>query len=133
MKLLDVPLADTIGTLLAHAQDGELDGKTVRVKKGTLLSAEDIAVLQARGHASITVARLDAEDVHEDEAALCLARAVCGPNVRVDQPFTGRANLFAQKAGLFLPNADLVDRINRCDPSMTLATLPPYTAVETSD
>nr|WP_306267489.1 molybdopterin-binding/glycosyltransferase family 2 protein [Pararhizobium sp. IMCC3301] len=130
MKLLDLPPADATGTLLAHSQDGELDGKKVRLKKGTLLSAQDIAALQARGHASITVAQLDAQDVHEDEAALRLARAVCGPHMRVDQPFTGRANLFAQKAGLFLADADLVDRINRCDPSMTLATLPPYTAVE---
>lgn len=130
MKLLDLPPAEATGTLLAHAQNGKLDGKPVRLKKGTLLSAAEIAALQAGGHASITVARLDAGDVHEDEAALRLARAVCGLNVRVEAPFTGRANLFAQKAGLFLPDADLVDRINRCDPSMTLATLPPHTAVE---
>lgn len=130
MRLLDLPLSEAFGTLLAHAQDGLVDGNPVRLKKGTLLSLEDIGALEAKKHTSVTVAKLDVGDVHEDEAAYTLAMAVCGNNVRVAAPFTGRANLFAQKAGLFVPDTSLVNQINSCDPSLTLATLPSHTAVE---
>lgn len=130
MKLIDLPLSDALGTLLAHSMDGVLHGKPVRLKKGTLLTAEDIGALLAQNHVSVTVAKLDADDVHEDEAAHALAKAVCGSHLRVDAPFTGRANLFAQKAGLFVPDVELINQINGCDPSLTIATLPPHTAVE---
>jgi len=130
LKLIDLSPSDALGTLLAHSMEGELNGKPVRLKKGSLLTEADIGALIARNHVSVTVAKLDADDVHEDEAAHALAKAVCGDHVRVDMPFTGRANLFATKAGLFVPNVELVNQINSLDPSLTVATLPLYTAVE---
>ncbi len=130
MKLLDLPLAQAVGCLLAHSQRGVVNGKLVRLKKGTLLGAGEIDALRTMNLHTVTVARLDAGDVHEDDAAHILAKAVCGSHVRVDAPFTGRANLYAHSDGLFIPDADLVNQINACDPSVTLATLPAYAPVE---
>lgn len=131
MELVDLPIHEASGTYLAHAQNGLVDGAPVRIKKGTLLDVSKIRSLAANGHSSLTVARLEPDDVHEDEAALRLAKSICGDQVRVERPFTGRANLFAEKAGLFKPDAKLIDQINRVDPSITVATLPHYSPVET--
>lgn len=130
MELIDLPTPQAVGTYLAHAQNGLVDGVPTRIRKGTLLDAAQVAALVANGHASLTVARLSSGDVHEDEAAVQLARAICGDYVRVDKPFTGRANLFAEKAGLFLPNPTLIHQINSVDPSITVATLPAFSPVE---
>lgn len=130
MKLLDLPLAQALGCLLAHSQRGVVSGKLMRLKKGTLLGADEIDALRAMNLDTVTVARLDSGDVHEDAAAHALAQAVCGSHVRVDAPFTGRANLYAQSDGLFIPDIDVVNQINACDPSVTLATLPAYAPVE---
>ena len=49
--------------------------------------------------------------------------------MRVEPPFTGRANLFATRAGVLIVTADAVDRINAVDETITLATLPRYKPV----
>jgi hypothetical protein len=69
MKFGAVPLADAIGAILAHGvkhNDGVF-------KKGRVLSSEDVAALGRAGIARVTVARLEANDVPEDEAARLLA------------------------------------------------------------
>ena len=63
---------------------------------------------RARGGRSvgeIIAARLDPGDVGEDEAARRLAGALAGPNLRAEGAFTGRVNLFAEKAGLVVVDA----------------------------
>jgi molybdenum cofactor cytidylyltransferase len=49
--------------------------------------------------------------------------------VRVEKPFTGRSNLFAQRAGLLVVDGDGVDRVNAVDETLTVATLAPWKAV----
>ena len=85
----------------------------------------------ARGSTTVTVARLDNDDVHEDEAAFRLAQAMAGAGVSVEKPFTGRSNLHATAAGVLVVNRATVDRLNRIDPSITVATLPEFASVET--
>ena len=48
------------------------------------------------------VARLEPDDVSEDVAAAGIAEAIAGDGVHVDRAFTGRANLFAQGAGVLV-------------------------------
>src|SRR5581483_4365372 len=43
--------------------------------------------------------------------------------------FTGRANLFAQTAGVLVVDKEAIDRLNRVDEAITLATLPAYKPV----
>ena len=49
--------------------------------------------------------------------------------VHVDRAFTGRANLFAQSAGVLVVDKDAVDRLNRVDEAITFATLSAYKPV----
>ncbi|MBB3951361.1 NTP transferase domain-containing protein [Aureimonas jatrophae] len=126
MKFGTWPLDEAEGTLLAHAvrlPDG-------RLPKGRKLTTDDIERLRAGGQRDVIAARLDAGDIGEDEAAGWIASALAGTDVLAETPATGRSNLFAQKAGLFLPQRSVVDDLNRIDPAITLATLPEHASVE---
>lgn len=126
MKFGPVPVASALGAVAAHTVAAE--GRTIR--KGTVLDAHDVDALAKAGLAEIVVARLEPDDVAEDEAARRLAAAVAGSQVRADAPFTGRVNLFAERAGVLRLDADAVRGINAVDEAMTLATLAPFAAVE---
>ena len=99
------------------------------LRKGTVVGDAEIAALQAAGVTSITVARLESGDVSEDLAAAELAAAIAGPGVRVDRAFTGRANLFAESAGIVVVDQNGIDRFNEVDEDITLATLAPFAPV----
>ena len=125
MKFGRFSLADAAGIVLAHGL--RVGGRTFR--KGRVLSAADLALLEREGIDSVTGARIDATDVAEDTAALAAARALAGPGARVGAPFTGRCNVFASADGLFLARAPDVDRFNAADEALTVATLPAPRAV----
>jgi len=99
------------------------------LKKGTLVGDGEIAALRAAGIPSITVARLEPGDVSEDAAAADIAAAVAGEGVHVDRAFTGRANLFAESAGVLVADQGGIDRLNEVDPDITLATLEAFAPV----
>ena len=120
-----LPLEECQGAILAHA----VRAGDQLFRKGRYLSSDDLAALAAHGHQQIVVARLEPGDVGEDRAAADLAMAVAGAHIRVDPPFTGRANLFAETSGLLCLDEDLIDAINEIDESMTLATLANYQPV----
>jgi len=103
------------------------------IKKGTRLSADDIAALRGEGHQQIIAAVIEPGDIGEDEAAEKLALALAGPHLRRDRPNTGRNNLFATCAGLFRVNKAAVDHLNARDEAITFATLPDYRAVEAGE
>lgn len=126
MKFGAVPVAEAMGGVVAHAvRSGGLV-----LKKGTVIGAAEIAALRAAGIATVTVAMIENGDIGEDEAAARIATAVAGSGVRVDPAFTGRANLFADVAGVLVVERDGIDAINRIDEAITLATLPAFAAVE---
>jgi molybdenum cofactor cytidylyltransferase len=125
LKFGPVAISDAIGGIVAHAI--RRPGLTLR--KGNRLGEAELALLRDAGVDSVTIAQLEPGDVGEDEAALRLAKEIAGDHVRVDPPFTGRANLFSEAAGILLANADAVDRINARDERITLATLPPMRRV----
>jgi molybdenum cofactor cytidylyltransferase len=99
------------------------------LRKGTVVGDAEIAALKAAGILSITVARIEPGDVSEDEAAAGLAAAIAGEGVRVDRAFTGRANLFAETAGVVVVDEAAIDRFNEVDPDITLATLEAFAPV----
>ena len=121
-----MPVADAEGLILAHSV--RLPGRAF--KKGHVLSADDIAVLLAAKIESVSGARLEADDVGEDEAAETVARALCGPGLALGAAFTGRCNVFAEGHGLAVIDDARVDRLNLLDEAMTLGTVAPYALVE---
>ncbi len=126
MKFGPVPLDEAIGGIAAHSVR---EGEAV-VKKGTVVGPAEVAALRAAGIDRIVVARLEPGDVPEDEAARRLGAAAAGPGVRVERPFTGRSNLFAEHAGVLVVDAEAIGRVNAVDESLTVATLPAWRAVE---
>ncbi len=131
MKFGPTPVAEAEGAILAHATNLP----TSRFKKGRLLSKEDVDALTSAGIESVIVARLEADDVHEDAAAQRIADVLSGAaetlsNMKTGAPFTGRVNISSDTAGVFRVDAGLVNALNRIDPAITLATLPDYAAVE---
>lgn len=126
MKFGPVPLAEAEGAIAAHS----VRHASGVVKKGTRLNAEIVARLAAAGVTEVVAARLEPGDVHEDEAARRVASLLKGAKVRVDAAGTGRCNLYAEEAGLFLVDRAAIDRLNRLDPGLTVATLPEFAPVE---
>jgi molybdenum cofactor cytidylyltransferase len=113
------------GAILAHGL--KLPG--IAYRKGRVISAADVAALRAAGIGEIVAARLEADDVPENEAAQALAKALAGDGVEVAAPFTGRCNLFARAPGLARVDAGLVAAINAVDEAITLATLDDFAPV----
>jgi len=125
MKFGPVPVKEAVGAIAAHSvRAGEAS-----VEKGRMVTAEDAERLARAGVAEIVAVRLGTDDVGEDEAALRLAERIAGPHARVDRPFTGRANLFAEKAGVLVVDRSAIDGINAIDEAITVATLAAHKAV----
>ena len=99
------------------------------LKKGTLIGAKEVAALDARRRQGDRGGAGRAGDVSEDHAAADIAAAVAGAGIRVDRAFTGRCNLFAESAGVLVVDKDAIDRLNRIDEAVTLATLTAYKPV----
>ena len=125
MRFGPVPVADAEGCLSAHAV--RADGVTL--KKGQVIERRHIEALQAKGVASLVAVRLELGDIGEDEAAARIAAQVGGANVRAEEAFTGRANIFATHAGVLLLDEPAIEALNSVDEAITLATLPPFRAV----
>ena len=125
MKFGAVKPKDALGATAVHSiREGALV-----LRKGTLIGAAEVKALEAAGVKEIVVARLEPGDVSEDVAAAEIAAAVAGEGVRIDRAFTGRCNLFAEKAGVLVVAKDAIDSLNRIDEAVTLATLPAFKPV----
>src|SRR5438132_4080715 len=125
MKFGPVPPAEAEGSTAVHSiRKGNLV-----LKKGTMIGPAEVAALEAAGISELVTAGLEPGDVPEDVAAAEIAAAVAGQGVRVDRAFTGRANLFAEAAGVLVVEKDAIDRLNQVDESITFATLPAYKPV----
>jgi molybdenum cofactor cytidylyltransferase len=125
VKFGSVPLAMSEGAIVAHA----IRSNGLVLRKGDIVRADHIVALRGAGVSDIVVARLEPGDVGENEAARRLALSLAGDNLQLEAPFTGRCNLMATCAGVFLPDSAGIDRINRVDESITVATLRPFARV----
>jgi molybdenum cofactor cytidylyltransferase len=129
VKFGPVPVAEAVGAIVAHT----IRGGALILRKGQVVTREHQAALTSAGFEAIIAARLEADDVGEDEAARRLAGALAGPHIRLERAFTGRVNLFAEVAGLAVIEAAAIDRLNEADEAITAATLAPYHPVAAGD
>jgi molybdenum cofactor cytidylyltransferase len=125
MKFGPASPADAIGGVTVHT----LRQGSLVLKKGTTIGPAEVEALTRAGVQEIVVVRLEDGDVSEDVAAASIAKAVAGAGVNVERAFTGRANLFAAKAGVLVVDRAAVDRINGVDEAITFATLAAYKPV----
>lgn len=124
-----VPLEEAEGAILAHSR--LIEGR--KLPKGHRLTAADLARLAAAGVERLTVARPAPDDVGEDAAAARLAAALVpdpgAAGLSLTTAFTGRVNLHATGPGVVALDAAAIHALNRIDPAITFATLPPFARV----
>jgi hypothetical protein len=97
------------------ARDLTVDGQ--RWAKGRRLSADDLLALAAADPGPpVTILIAEPGELHEDEAAIRLAKAVAGENLDARGPNQSRLDLVASVAGVVNVLVAELDRINRLDP-----------------
>ncbi|EHM09379.1 molybdopterin biosynthesis enzyme [Thermanaerovibrio velox DSM 12556] len=116
MEVRIVKAEEAVGHQLAHDLtqiDPKSGYKGARFKRGHVVVPEDLPVLLSMGREHLQVLTLEADEVHEDDAALMMARLVAGEGLTVEGPDEGRCTLRAAHNGLLLFNGAFVDRINQ--------------------
>lgn len=98
--------------------------KGAAFKKGHIVTEEDIPHLLDIGKRHLYVWDLDDGYVHEDDAALRMAKAVCGANISGGAPSEGKINLKADCDGILKINREAVYALCQ-DPEICLATIRP--------
>ncbi len=97
------------------ARDLTVAGK--RWEKGRRLSADDLlALATADPGPPVTVLIAEAGELHEDDAAVRLGRAVAGPGLDVRGPNQSRIDLVAAAPGVVNVRIAELERLNRLDP-----------------
>ena len=140
MRFGPTPLRDAEHAILAHGF--RLPQRVL--KKGQRLSADDVTALGEAGYDSVVTARLDPDDVAENDAARELAEALAaggsgdgpapapapGTGLVTGTAFTGRCNLLAAVRGVLTVDEEGVAAVNAVGEELTLATLPAMTVVD---
>ena len=97
------------------SRDITVGGK--RWAKGRRLSADDLLALSASDPGPpVTVLVAEPGELHEDDAAIRLAKAVAGPNLDARGPNQSRLDLVASTDGVVTVLVAELERINRLDP-----------------
>ena len=120
-----IPVEEAVGLPLAHDITEIIPGKHKgpAFRRGHIIRPEDVSKLLDVGKANIYVMNLEKDELHEEDAALRLAKAAAGPNLTLTDPSEGRINLVAGISGLLKVDAELLYRFNSLGDLM-LATLP---------
>lgn len=113
------PVAQAEGTILAHS----VRAGPHQFKKGRRLTKDDIEQLQRAGVRDVLAARLECDDLSEDDAARKIAQALITQHVEIADATTGRVNIFASTSGIFSVDATMINAINGIDHAVTLASL----------
>jgi molybdenum cofactor synthesis domain-containing protein len=126
-----IPVEKAVGMILCHDITRIIPGgfKGRAFKKGHIIQKEDIEKLLELGKEQIYVWEPKAGEIHEDEAALRIARAVAGENVDYDEPKEGKSTLKSKERGLLKIDSNLLCRINSIK-DISIASLPQNFIVE---
>ncbi|OGR01332.1 MAG: molybdopterin-binding protein [Deltaproteobacteria bacterium RIFOXYD12_FULL_55_16] len=110
-----IPVEQAVGMVLPHditeIRSEEFKGRAFR--KGHIIREEDIERLKCLGKENIYVLELGEDDIHENEAAELMAKALAGPGVEVSgEPVEGKLNLVAAHDGLLKIEVEALYQFN---------------------
>ncbi|MEW6671866.1 MAG: molybdopterin-binding protein [Thermodesulfobacteriota bacterium] len=122
--LKKVKVENAVGMVLPHDITRIIPGKFkgVGFKKGHIVQKKDIPELLKLGKQHLYVLNLSEAYLHEDAAALRIARAVSGKTLRWTDPCEGKTNLIAETDGVLKINIAGLLKINRLG-SIIISTL----------
>ncbi|MEW6697757.1 MAG: molybdopterin-binding protein [Bacillota bacterium] len=126
-----VPVQEAVGMVLCHDITQIIPGKFKgrAFKKGHIVRPEDIPRLLDIGKENLYVWEINKNLLHEDDAALRIARAAAGNGIELSEPKEGKVNLAASERGLLKINTKALYRINETEEVM-FATLHTNQVVE---
>ena len=112
--MTEIPVQQAVGRVLFHditrIVPGEFHGRAF--KKGHIIAPDDIDQLLRLGKDNIYVLALEEGFIHEDAAALRIAKAALGRGIQMMPPSEGKVRLITTKPGLLKVNVAALDRIN---------------------
>ncbi len=125
MIFKDMPVADSLGALLAHG----LTAGRKRFRKGHVLNQSDLKALNDAGIETVAAILFEDGDIDENAAAEKLATTLVADHITNSKPFTGRCNLIAGCDGVLTYAEDQLHELNLLDEAITLAMLPAFSRV----
>lgn len=110
-----IPIEKAAGTVLAHditeIRPGQFKGPAF--KKGYIVKEEDLEHLRRLGKEHLYVLHLGPDELHEDDAAVRLARTLAGPGIVFDeQAVEGKIALRAAHQGLLKVDVKALTEFN---------------------
>jgi hypothetical protein len=110
-----IPIEKAVGHVLAHditeIRPGQFKGPAF--KKGHIVRHEDLDHLRRIGKEHLFVLHIGPHEIHEDEAALMLAKALAGPGVIVGgRPSEGKVALKSAHRGLLKVEVEALAEFN---------------------
>jgi hypothetical protein len=130
-----IKLKDSVGMKLAHditeIRPGEFKGAAFH--KGHTVCNEDLCHLQKLGKNHLYLIDLEADEIHENEAAAIMAQALAGKGVVwKNEPREGKIGLKADRDGLLTVNVSALAAFNMIEEVMC-ATLHNHTMVKAGE
>jgi len=130
-----IRLREAVGSKLGHditeIRPGEFKGPAFR--KGHTVCHEDLCHLQRLGKNHLYVIDLAKDEIHENEAAAILAKALAGKGITwKDQPREGKIKLLAEIDGVLVVNTAALAAFNMVEEVMC-ASLHNHTLVKTGE
>lgn len=119
-----VPVEEAIGMMLAHDMTEIIPGKSkcAAFKKGHIIREEDVPRLLKMGKEHIGIIEYKDSDIHENEAAIRMAKAASGKGITFSEPAEGKVSLISEYNGLLKINYKAVYKLNSIE-DMMIATL----------
>jgi len=132
LEIRTIPVQQAVGAVLAHdvteIRKGEFKGPAFR--KGHVVRQEDVCHLQRLGKENLFVLSLGPDDMHEDEAAVAIARSLMGEGVEIKgAPREGKITVTAARDGLLKIDVNVLRAFNMLGDVMC-ATLHTNTVVK---
>ncbi len=123
-----IRIEKAVGRILGHDVTQIIPGgyKGPRFKKGHKIRKEDIPEFLRIGKEHVFVMELKPGILHEDDAAVRLAKAFAGKNVKSTGPSEGKVTFHSKVKGLLRINLTLLHRIN-LSKNIILSTIHRYT------
>lgn len=109
-----VKIEEAVGMILGHDVARVVPGKVkvLPFRRGYVVREQDIPQFLEIGKEHIYVIETEEEEVHENEAALRIARAVAGEGFEFEGPAGGSVRIKPVNPGVLKLNLQLLDQVN---------------------